>query len=153
LVLVAYDSKRDKISKIKQLFPFLRASGSTPEGLCYSVITGLIEKNATENAENYFVNFYDGMPCFVLDDSCCYEGKPAIEHVHDEVLRMKRKGIQVLSYFIVSEKWKMEEVKTTYADCQYMYGKDAKMININDLGELAQSLNNLIARPLQNRFG
>jgi hypothetical protein len=148
LVLVAYDSRRDKIGKIKQLFPFLKASGSTPEGLCYSVITDLIEKNTAENAENYFVNFYDGMPCFILDDNCCYEGKPAIEHVHNEVLCMKRKGIQVLSYFIVSEKWKMEEVKTTFSDCQYMYGKDAKMININDLGELAQSLNNLIARPL-----
>jgi hypothetical protein len=148
LVLVAYDSTRDKITKIKQLFPFLRASGSTPEGLCYPVISDLIEKNAAENTENYFVNFYDGMPCFIIDDNCRYEGKPAIEHVHDEVLRMKRKGIQVLSYFIVSEKWKLEEVKTAFTDCQYMYGKDAKMININDLGELAQSLNNLVARPL-----
>jgi hypothetical protein len=146
LVLVAYDSKRDKISKIKQLFPFLKASGSTPEGLCYPVITDLIEKNSTENTDNYFVNFYDGMPGFIVDDNCCYEGKPAMEHVHDEVLRMKRKGIHVLSYFIVSEKWKISEVKTTFADCQYMYGNDAKMINVNDLGELAQSLNNLIAR-------
>ncbi|GHT51453.1 hypothetical protein AGMMS49982_08950 [Bacteroidia bacterium] len=145
LVLVAYDSKRDKISKIKQLFPFLKASAATPEGLCYSVITDLIERNATENSENYFVNFYDGMPCFILDENCTYEGKPAIEHVHDEVLRMKRKGIQVLSYFIVSEKWRMEEIKTTFADCQYMYGKDAKMLNINDLGELARSLNALVA--------
>jgi hypothetical protein len=148
LVLVAYDSRRDKIGKIKQLFPFLKASGSTPEGLCYSVITDLIEKNTTENAENYFVNFYDGMPCFIVDDNCCYEGKPAMEHVHDEVLQMKRKGIQVLSYFIISEKWKISEVKTAFSDCQYMYGKDAKMINVNDLGELAQSLNNLIANPL-----
>jgi hypothetical protein len=88
------------------------------------------------------------MPCFILDDTCCYEGKPAMEHVHEEVLHMKRKGIQVLSYFIVSEKWKIAEVKTTFADCQYMYGKDAKMININDLGELAQSLNNLVMRPI-----
>ncbi|GHT41015.1 hypothetical protein AGMMS49965_10150 [Bacteroidia bacterium] len=150
LVLVAYDSTRDKITKIKQLFPFLRASGSTPEGLCYPVISDLIEKNAAENTENYFVNFYDGMPCFIIDDNCRYEGKQAREHVHDEVLRMKRKGIQVLSYFIVSEKWKLEEVKTAFSDCQYMYGKDAKMLNINDLGELAQSLNNLVARPLQN---
>jgi hypothetical protein len=67
LVLVAYDSRRDKISKIKELFLFLRTSGSTPEGLCYSVISDLIEKNAAENTENYFVNFYDGMPCFILD--------------------------------------------------------------------------------------
>jgi hypothetical protein len=146
LVLVAYDSTRDKISKIKQLFPFLKASGPTPEGLCYPVITDLIEKKSSENSENYFVNFYDGMPGFVIDDTCCYEGKPAIEHVREEVLRMKRKDIQVLSYFIISEKWRMEEVKNTFTDCQYMYGRDAKMINVNALGELAQSLNNLITR-------
>ena len=59
---------------------------------------------------------------------------------------MKRQGIRVLSYFIVSEKWRMEEIKTAFADCQYMYGKDAKMLNVNDLGELARSLNALVAR-------
>ncbi|MDR0863794.1 MAG: hypothetical protein LBO74_02530 [Candidatus Symbiothrix sp.] len=146
VVLIAYDSKRDKISKIKQLFPFLKASGPTPEGLCYSVITDWIEKEADENSEKYFVNFYDGLPGFVIDDRCCYEGQPAIEHIRNEILRMKRKGIHVLSYFIVSEKWNIGEIKSTFADCQYMYGNNAEMININALGELARSLNNLIAK-------
>ena len=145
LVLIAYDSKKDKISQIKQFFPFLKASGPTPEGLCYSVISDFIEKAAGDKSENYFINFYDGMPGFVIDDECCYEGKAAMEHFRDEVFRMKRKGIHVLSYYIVSEKWRMDNVKSTFADCQYMYGKEAKMININDLSELAQSLNRLVA--------
>ena len=145
LVLIAYDSRKDKISQIKQFFPFLKASGPTPEGLCYSVILDYMEKVAGEKSENYFINFYDGMPGFVIDDNCCYEGKAAMEHVRDEVFRMKRKGIRVLSYYIVSEKWRAGSVKSVFADCQYMYGKEAKMININDLGELAQSLNRLVA--------
>ena len=145
LVLIAYDSRKDKISRIKQFFPFLKASGPTPEGLCYSVISDCMEKTAGEKSENYFVNFYDGMPGFVIDEHCCYEGKTAMEHVRDEVFRMKRRGIHVLSYYIVSEKWRIEDVKNTFADCQYMYGKEAKMININDLSELAQSLNRLVS--------
>jgi len=104
-----------------------------------------MEKAAGEKSENYFINFYDGMPGFVIDEECCYEGKAAMEHVRDEVFRMKRKGIHVLSYYIVSEKWRIENVKSTFTDCQYMYGKEAKMININDLSELAQSLNWLVA--------
>jgi nitric oxide reductase activation protein len=146
LVLIAYDSKRDKLNQIKQFFPFLKASGPTPEGLCYPVISDYIEQTTGEKSENYFINFYDGMPGFVIDDQCCYEGKTAMEHVRDEVFRMKRNGIHVLSYYIVSEKWQVESIKTTFADCQYMYGKKAKMINVNDLGELAQSLNRLVVR-------
>ena len=145
LVLIAYDSKKDKIGQIKQFFPFLKASGPTAEGLCYPVISDFMEKAAGGKSENYFINFYDGMPGFVIDDQCCYEGKTAMEHVREEVLRMKRKGIHVLSYYIVSEKWRIDNVKSTFADCQYMYGKEAKMININDLSELAQSLNGLVA--------
>jgi hypothetical protein len=146
LLLIAYDSRKDKISQIRQFFPYLKASGPTPEGLCYSTIWDYMEKTAGEKSDNYFINFYDGMPGFIIDDNCCYEGKAAMEHVRDEVLRMKRRNIRVLSYYIVSEKWRVGSIKSTFADCQYMYGKEAQMININDLGELAHSLNGLVAR-------
>ncbi len=144
LVLIAYDSKRDKLSKIKQLFRFLKATGPTPEGLCYSTITDLMEVEKNELSENYFINLYDGMPAFIIDDDCVYEGPPAIEHTREEVMRMKRRGIHILSYFIVSEKWKAREVRETFEKFRYMYGKDAEMINLDALGELAKSLNRLI---------
>lgn len=145
LLLIAYDSRKDKMNQIKHFFPYLNATGPTAEGLCYPIITEYIEKTAGEKSENYFINFYDGMPLFVIEENCTYEGKPAMMHIRDEVLRMKRRGIKVLSYYIVSKKWRTEEIKRTFSNCQYMYGKDAKMININDLSELAQSLNRLIS--------
>jgi hypothetical protein len=145
LVLIAYNSKKDKINKIREFFPYLKASGPTPEGLCYSVITAWIEKNTEENAENYFINFYDGMPGFVIDDDCCYEGKAAMEHVRNEIFRMKRRGIQVLSYFLIPQKWRLEDIKSTFENCRYMYGDNAEMINVNALNELARSLNTMLA--------
>jgi hypothetical protein len=146
LVVIAYNSQKDKINRIREFFPYLKASGPTPEGLCYSVITDWIEKNTEENAENYFINFYDGMPGFFIDDDCCYEGKTAMEHVRNEVFRMKRRGIQVLSYFLIPSNWRLEEIKSTFENCKYMYGDNAEMINVNALSELARSLNTMLAR-------
>lgn len=146
LVLVAYDSQRDRLSKIKQLFRFLKATGPTPEGLCYAVITDLMNKKAQSaaNTENHFINLFDGMPGFVIDNDCIYEGKPAIEHTRNEVLRMKRKGFNILSYFVIPPEWKIREVNETFEHFKYMYGKDAQMINLNALNELAKSLNRLL---------
>ncbi len=146
LLLVAYDSQRDKISKIKQLFRHLNATGPTPEGLCYPVITDLMDKKGRTGAqsENYFINLYDGMPGFVIDNECIYEGKPAMEHTRNETLRMRRHGFKILSYYVVSPEWKVREVNATFEHFKYMYGKDAQMINLNALGELARSLNRLL---------
>ncbi len=146
LLLVAYDSLRDKISKIKQLFRYLAATGPTPEGLCYPAITDLMDKKAMMNAQtdNYFINLYDGMPGFVIEDECIYEGEPAMEHTRNEVLRMRRNGFKILSYYVVSPEWKVRDVNAIFEYFKYMYGKDAQMINLNALGELACSLNRLL---------
>jgi hypothetical protein len=144
LLLIVYDSRQDKFEKIRQFFPYLNPAGSTPEGLCYSTIAGMMASNT--GTAQFFINFYDGMPCFIIDDECCYEGKQAMEHVRNEVMNMKRKGIKVLSYFIISPAWKREEIKNAFEDCRYMYGSDAQMINVGDLSELARSLNKLVER-------
>ena len=46
LMLIAYDSRTDKISKIRNLFHLLRPSGTTPEGLCFEAIMKEIEPSA-----------------------------------------------------------------------------------------------------------
>ena len=38
LMLIAYDSRVDKINKVRNLFPLLNASGTTPEGLCFEAV-------------------------------------------------------------------------------------------------------------------
>ena len=38
LMMIAYDSRKDKISKITSLFKHLHPGGSTPAGLCFEAI-------------------------------------------------------------------------------------------------------------------
>jgi hypothetical protein len=66
-VVLAYDSKTDKISKVRQLFPFLCAKGATPEGLAFEAIAEefIIGKKSTEQ-EHYFLNISDGEPCYSI---------------------------------------------------------------------------------------
>lgn len=140
LLLIAYDSLKDKFSKVTQLFKYLRAAGPTAEGLCYNAITSEIEKRRMAGEISYFINLFDGMPTFLLDEDCVYEGQLAFDHTRIEVQRMRKKRISVLSYYIVERTWS----KDNFKNVEYMYGKDAKMINMNDLSELARTLNQLI---------
>ena len=41
---IAYDSRKDSLVKIKELFPYLNCGGLTPEGLCFDAIKDMIEK-------------------------------------------------------------------------------------------------------------
>ena len=36
-IVMAYDSRVDKFSKVKQMFPGLGPNGTTPEGLCFEL--------------------------------------------------------------------------------------------------------------------
>ena len=38
IMLIAYDSRKDSLIKVKTLFKYLRPNGTTPEGLCYEAI-------------------------------------------------------------------------------------------------------------------
>ena len=63
LMLIAYDSRVDKINKVKNLFHLLRPSGTTPEGLCFEAVMKEIEVGSNDK-DSYFLNFSDGMPMF-----------------------------------------------------------------------------------------
>ena len=63
LILIAYDSRVDKLQKVKSLFSALDVSGTTPEGLCFEAIQkDLIPGNS--NQDSYFINFSDGQPYY-----------------------------------------------------------------------------------------
>ena len=51
LMLIAYDSRKDKFSKVQQLFKHLQSSGTTPEGLCFEAVLKEIvkTKNGTDS--------------------------------------------------------------------------------------------------------
>ena len=53
MIVVCYDSRVDKLIKVKNLFPALGVSGTTPEGLCFEAIEkDLIPGNS--NQDSYF---------------------------------------------------------------------------------------------------
>ena len=139
LIVIAYDSRVDNFSKIKNIFKHLIPHGTTPEGLCYEAIMGEILKSK-DNSDKYLINFSDGMPTFE-NKEMSYEGDTAIRHTADQVNKMRMGGVSVLSYFI-SEHSSERMRNSSYADdFNRMYGKDARFININEVMDLAKTLN------------
>ena len=128
VMLIAYDSRRHGASQLR-LFSHLTVSGCTPEGLCFDAIMKDI-LDASRGKDAYFLNFSDGMPYF---DS--YSGGRAVRHTRKQVMKMKKEGIKVLSYYISS-----------YGDCESdafkrMYGSDAETINTDNISAVARTMN------------
>ena len=135
LMLIAYDSRVDNISKIRNLFPLLRCSGTTPEGLCFEAIMKEIEP-ATNEKDSYFLNFSDGMPMFSNDD-IDYNWDTAINHTSKMVKEIKSRGVKVLSYFI-GGRYDSHDEKGTFTK---MYGSDAEYIDVTSVLPVAKTMN------------
>jgi len=136
LMLIAYDSRKDKFSKIQHLFKYITYDGTTPEGLCYEAI--LNELTKTKNGtDTYLINFSDGWPGF--DNSqISYGGTAAREHTAAQVKKMKHAGVQVLSYFIADYDYGHGGAMEAFTQ---MYGKDAEFIDTSNMTQLAKTLN------------
>ena len=135
LMLIAYDSRVDKINKIKNLFPLLRPSGTTPEGLCFEAIMKEIEVGSNDK-DSYFLNFSDGMPMFQNSDIEYYHDT-AINHTAKMVKEIRNRGVKVLSYFIGSG-YDSRDEKGTFTK---MYGSDAEFINVTSVLPVAKTMN------------
>ncbi len=135
LILVAYDSRVDKLVKVKNLFSALEVSGTTPEGLCFEAIQKeLIPGNS--NQDSYFINFSDGQP-YYSNNEIYYGGSTAESHTRKMVGNMRAMGISVLSYFIGGE-WERESDNKAFTN---MYGKDAEFINATNMMQVAKTMN------------
>ena len=134
-IFIAYDSKVDKIKKIQTLFKYINCPGTTPEGLCFEAIQNEI-LSSSNNLDSYFINFSDGEPYFESKD-ISYWGTEATKHTAQQVKAFKDKGIKVLSYFITGSD------KETSSNFKTMYGPDAANVNVNNLSQLAKTLNNM----------
>jgi hypothetical protein len=136
-IFIAYDSRKDKMTKIKSLFQYITCPGTTPEGLCFEAIQKEIV-DGSNGVESFFINFSDGEPYFENKD-ICYYGVDAVTHTKKQIDNMKSRGIKVLSYFISGGYTSSKENFTK------MYGKDAEFIDTNSLVPLANSLNKMFA--------
>ena len=138
-IFIAYDSRKDKITKITQMFKHLHCPGITPEGLCFEAIQKeIIDGN--NGVDSYFINFSDGEPYFTNKD-IYYAGDKAWQHTKKQVENMRARGIKVLSYFIKGR----YENDNTMSKFKIMYGKDAQDVNVTKLMDLAKSVNKRFA--------
>jgi hypothetical protein len=135
LILIAYDSRVDKFSKVKKMFPYLHPGGTTPEGLCFEAIMNDIIPT-TNDLDSYFLNFSDGMPMF-SSDTISYYNDDAVNHTKKMVNEIRGRGIKVLSYYIGGE----YERESTQADFKTMYGKDANFINVKSVVDVSKTMN------------
>jgi len=137
VVVICYDSRVDKFSHVRKFWKYLGPAGTTPEGLCFEAISNyLVESN--NNKKSYFLNISDGMPMF-SNDSVYYHGHSAISHTKKKVTEMRKRGIDILSYFVSGS----YERESTFNDFKAMYGSSAKVIGMNDVRQIAKTMNNL----------
>ena len=141
-VAKVYDSREDKPSKIKWLFPHLKCSGTTPEGLCFEALDkDFISKS--NKKDSYFLNISDGMPYFegrtLSNSKFDYQGSGAYEHTRKQINKMKAKGIVPLSYF-VEEGYTYESTRNAF---RKMYGNEAKFIDITSVVQITKTINEM----------
>lgn len=139
-MVIAYDSRIDKFTKVKQLVAALEPNGTTPEGLCFEAIMKHFTES-TNDLESYFLNISDGEPNFG-NDSINYSRKVASKHTAEMVKRIKQRGIGVLSYF-VSDHVPYESSKKVFSE---MYGSSAQFIDVNGLVPITKTLNALFLK-------
>lgn len=136
-VVLAYDSRTDKFSKVKQMFPAFNVFGTTPEGLTFeAIMKHFLPSN--NDMDSYFLNLSDGEPYFT-NNSFYYGGKPAEEHTKKMVRKIEGMGIKTLSYFI------SEYGQTGYGANSFkrMYGNGAEFIKVDDISQITRTMNKL----------
>jgi hypothetical protein len=136
IILIAYDSRVDNFNKVKSLFPHIRCSGTTPEGLCYEAVMNEIVP-ASNSKESYFLNFSDGMPMFGNSDVDYYHDT-AINHTRKMVDEIKNRGIKVLSYYIGDSSYDRSD---NMNDFKKMYGKDSEFIDVTSVMGISKTMN------------
>ena len=136
IMLIAYDSRKDSLIKVKTLFKYITYSGTTPEGLCYEAIMDEMV-DGMKDRESYFLNFSDGMPMFGNDDMD-YHSSTAVNHTQKMVKEIRNRGIKVLSYFVGDTRY---DNSTNMIDFKKMYGKDSQFIDINSVTAVSRTMN------------
>ena len=142
-IVVAYNSKVDKFSKIKNLFSYLIPVNTTPEGLCFEALMKFLPKSDT-NTNSYFVNISDGEPCFYYNNTSAgiafsYRDKSACEHTRTQVRKIKESGYNIISYFVSDyDNFGIEVLRQNF---KTMYGSDSHFINVENLNQIVKTVN------------
>lgn len=147
-ILIAYDSQKDKFDKVKNLFQYLCAAGTTPEGLCFECLMKYLPKNDSQK-QSYFLNISDGEPAFkttINKIEVLYSGISAAQHTQSQVKKIKNSGYEVLSYFIEESAYLKN--KTLHENFKIMYGVDSHFIDVQSTNQIVNTLNKKFMQTL-----
>jgi hypothetical protein len=114
-LMYIFDSKKNNIQHIRNVFPKVQPYGFTPEGLCFDGIMNDTIKKAA-NTDAYFINICDGEPYLQYGNTnghFDYKGDKAKQHSKKQMQRMIQNGINFITYFIGSE-YDFEAVEKCY---------------------------------------
>lgn len=150
-IVIAYDSAKDKFSKVSSMFKYLVPTGSTPEGLTFEAIMDWLKGTKTDETY-YFLNISDGDPCFRYYANegkivVNYDSGIGVEHTRKQVQKLLNSGVKINSYFI-GEKYMDVMGTSTFSSMQVnnfkrMYGSSAKFVDINNIISIAKTMNEL----------
>jgi len=136
-IVMAYDSRSDKFSKVKQMFGALTPNGTTPEGLCFeAILKNFLASN--NDMDSYFLNLSDGEPYF-QGRGFYYSGYTAAEHTKKMVKKIENMGIKTLSYFISDSNY----YGSALDYFKIMYGSSSQVIDVTNLSQVTKSMNRL----------
>lgn len=150
-IAMVYDSAKDSFNKVRTIFPYLAANGSTPEGLCYEAIMDTL-KEAGEYEDCYFLNFSDGEPAYhhnSRDSYISYGSHNGGIHTRKQVNKIREKGYKVLAYFIGEQstginKQKIDSINFGPYNCfRTMYGTDSRFIDVTNIISVAKTMNEM----------
>ena len=136
-IVMAYDSRTDKFSKVKSMFGGLKSGGTTPEGLCFEAIM----KNflgSNNDMDSYFLNISDGEPYF-QGRGFYYGGEMAADHTRKMVKQIEGMGIKTMAYFI-GDGYVQSSSERLF---KKMYGKGSQMIDVTSVSQITKTMNKL----------
>ena len=100
------------------------------------VLSNLKELTKTKNGEeSYLINFSDGWPGFD-NKEISYNGQYAVDHTQNKSRKSDSQVYQFLSYFISDGYF-----GNSKNQFEKMYGKDSEFIDVNNVTQLAKTLN------------
>jgi len=143
LLILAFNSKKHTLSDLKRLGHY-KTKGLTPEGMCLNALNEYIP-NSSYYLDSYLINMSDGYPTFEQYGKFTYKGITAILDTAKAVKDIKKKGVNILSYFIQSSSTKIKE-EELIENFQIMYGKEASFIDPKNMHEVTKTLNDLFLK-------
>ena len=140
-IVMAYDSRIDKFTKVKNLFQYLNPNGTTPEGLTFEAIMKMMVASS-QDVDSYFLNISDGEPYF-HGKGMDYSGFTAAHHTKKMVDKIEGMGIRVLSYFVSDYNGQIDINHGSGRIFKESYGKAASFINVTNVTEVTRTMNKL----------